>query len=101
MINQIGRDPDPDPRKVTAERLTDHDPPSQRIAEYDCGCQFPLSPSEQPSDTCPKPGCSGELEGVVIADGGRIVEDDHDCIAATDQLSDLERCRLCGRVIDE
>lgn len=100
-MNQIGRDRDPDPRRVSAERLVEHDPPGQRVASYRCGCKLTLAPGEQPPDTCPGERCNGKLEGVVITDGGRVVENDHECIAETDPIQEVDRCRLCGRVIDK
>ncbi|WP_323677632.1 hypothetical protein [Halorubellus sp. PRR65] len=35
------------------------------------------------------------------ADGGRVVDDDHECLPATDQTTDQLRCRLCGQLLDQ
>ncbi|WP_227134628.1 hypothetical protein [Halorubellus salinus] len=37
----------------------------------------------------------------VQTDGGRVIDDEHECTARIDQQTDTERCQLCGALLTQ
>ncbi|WP_323677549.1 hypothetical protein [Halorubellus sp. PRR65] len=55
-----------------------------------------ITPTPEPHTPSPE---IERTRGPVRADGGRVVDDDHDCVPETNQTTDQERCQLCGQLI--